>query len=178
MPTGRCRIEEKRFFTWPRLAALLPDAEDVDMVQGCWDIGAPEAGLHVLVDRLTELRPPVGESAWVEIAVMAEQWGVWDQRGAEIAGLVQDAARPARLRILDGYAEAPLPARTVLSDPRPRVRSSSRGSAGRPAAGYWLGRTGGRSGAACGSGPGPASGRPMSATAAATAATASRRRRP
>ncbi|GHH80767.1 hypothetical protein [Streptomyces capitiformicae] len=117
MNDHRLRAYAAEAVIWSRLATLLPDAEDVDMVQGCWDIGEQEAGLHVLVDRLTELRLPVGESARVEIAVMAEQWGVWDQRGAEIAGLVQDAARPARLRVLDDDAEAPLPARTVLSEP-------------------------------------------------------------
>ncbi|MBD9726954.1 hypothetical protein PV755_32880 [Streptomyces caniscabiei] len=48
---------------WSRLATLLPDPDDVELVQDCWDIGEQEAGLSTLVERLTELRLPVDDTA-------------------------------------------------------------------------------------------------------------------
>ncbi|MGW0707065.1 hypothetical protein ACWD4G_14100 [Streptomyces sp. NPDC002643] len=102
---------------WSRLASLLPDAGDVETVQDCWDIGEQEAGLGVLVERLTELRLPVDDKARTEIAVMAEEWSVWDRHGAEIVELAQDAERPPRLRVFEDGAEDTLPAREVLAEP-------------------------------------------------------------
>ncbi|MFF4396404.1 hypothetical protein [Streptomyces sp. NPDC001480] len=101
---------------WSRLAALLPDPVDVDEVQGCWDIGEQEGGLTVLVERIHEQGLSVSESARAELAVMAEQWGVWDQLGPDIArcGPVPDAAR---LRVLPDDAGDPLPASSVLPGP-------------------------------------------------------------
>ncbi|KMS76527.1 hypothetical protein ACM01_04905 [Streptomyces viridochromogenes] len=95
---------------WSRLAALLPAAEDVDEVQGCWDIAEQEAGLDLLVGRLVELGLPVGESARTEIAVMAEQWGEWDRLGAAIVACPGEDAQPVSLRVFeDGDEEAPVP---------------------------------------------------------------------
>ncbi|WP_328874618.1 hypothetical protein OHT76_33675 [Streptomyces sp. NBC_00287] len=99
---------------WSRLAGLLPDAEDVDEVQACWDIGEQEGGLEVLVDRLLQQQLTVGESARAELAVMAEQWDVWDHLGAGIAALPCGAGQPARLRVFEDGAQGTTPLRDVL----------------------------------------------------------------
>ncbi|MFF4016371.1 hypothetical protein [Streptomyces sp. NPDC001843] len=100
---------------WSRLAALLPDPVDVDVVQGCWDIGEQEDGLTVLVEKIHEQGLAVDESARAELAVMAEQWGVWDQLGPDIARC-GPAADAARLRVFPDDAGEPLPAGSVLTD--------------------------------------------------------------
>ncbi|MBZ3904743.1 hypothetical protein [Streptomyces griseiscabiei] len=102
---------------WSGLAALLPGPEDVDLVQGCWDIGEQEAGLGALVERLSEARLPVDGTARTRIAVLAEVWDVWDRHGAEIAGLAEEPGRPARLRVLADGAEGTVPAGEVLAEP-------------------------------------------------------------
>lgn len=101
---------------WSRLAALLPDPVDVDEVQGAWDIGEQEGGLTVLVQKILEQGRAVDEPARAELAVMAEQWGVWDPLGPDIArcGPAPDAGV---LRVLADDAGDPLPARSVLPDP-------------------------------------------------------------
>lgn len=96
---------------WSRLALLLPSVEDVDEVQGCWDIGEQEGGLGVLVRRLLELGLPIGELTRAEIAVMAEQWGVWDLLGARI---VACAGEPGLLRVYEDGARETLPVRSVV----------------------------------------------------------------
>ena len=101
---------------WSRLAALLPDPDDVDRVQGCWDIGEQEAGLDVLVGRLLEQELVIGEPTRAELAVMAAQWGVWDRLAAEIMQCRGDAARPRTLRVVSGAASEPMPVRTVLTE--------------------------------------------------------------
>lgn len=113
--TARARAYAAEGAIWAGLAALLPDPEQVDEVQSCWDIGEQEAGLEVLVHRLTEQGLPVGESARAELAVMAEQWGVWDLLGASIAGCAEDAERP-RWRVLEDGAEETLPLRAVVPE--------------------------------------------------------------
>ncbi|SFN71320.1 hypothetical protein SAMN04487980_102937 [Streptomyces sp. cf124] len=102
---------------WSRLATLLPDPEDVELVQDCWDIGEQEAGLSTLVERLTELRLPVDDTARTRIAVLAEEWTVWDRHGSEIAHLAQSPERPPRLRVFEDGAEDTIPAAEVLSEP-------------------------------------------------------------
>ncbi|MBD0424771.1 hypothetical protein H0H10_37340 [Streptomyces sp. TRM S81-3] len=104
---------------WARLAALLPGADDADEVRGCWEIGEQEAGLEVLVGRLLEQELAVGDTARAELAVMAEQWGVWDRLGTGIVACLPGPAGPARLRVHEDGAEPPVPARSVLEDPAP-----------------------------------------------------------
>ncbi len=101
---------------WSRLAALLPDAGDVDEVQGCWDIGEQEAGLDVLVGKLLEQGLAVGESTRAEIAVMAEQWGEWDRLAPGIVALPRDAGEPALLRVFEDGARETVPVRSVLPE--------------------------------------------------------------
>lgn len=84
---------------WSRLAGLLPGAEDVDEVQGCWDIGEQEGGLFRLVELLFERELTVGDLARAEIAAMAAQWGVWDQLGADVVEL---PGPPGSLRVYEG----------------------------------------------------------------------------
>jgi hypothetical protein len=84
---------------WSRLAGLLPGAEDVDEIQGCWDIGEQEAGLFRLVDRLFELGLSVGDRTRAELAAMAEQWGVWDQLATDIVDL---PGFEGKLRVVEG----------------------------------------------------------------------------
>lgn len=101
---------------WSRLAALLPDPDDVDRVQGCWDIGEQEAGLDVLVGRLLEQELVIAEPTRAELAVMAAQWGVWDRLAAEIMRCRTDEADQAPLRVLTGADAEPMPVRTVLPE--------------------------------------------------------------
>lgn len=101
---------------WSRLAALLPDPDDVDRVQGCWDIGEQEAGLDVLVGRLLEQKLAIAEPTRAELAVMAGQWGVWDRLAAEIMRCRTDEADQAPLRVLTGADAEPMPVRTVLPE--------------------------------------------------------------
>ncbi|MHB9858187.1 hypothetical protein [Streptomyces sp. YIM S03343] len=101
---------------WSRLAALLPDPDDVDRVQGCWDIGEQEAGLDVLVGRLLEQELAIAEPTRAELAVMAAQWGVWDRLAAEIMRCRTDETDHAPLRVLTGTAAQPMPVRTVLPE--------------------------------------------------------------
>ncbi|WP_405729731.1 hypothetical protein OG885_10880 [Streptomyces sp. NBC_00028] len=84
---------------WSRLAGLLPGAEDMAEVQGCWDIGEQEAGLFRLVDRLFELGLSVDDRTRAELAAMAEQWGVWDQLATDIVDL---PGFEGRLRVVEG----------------------------------------------------------------------------
>ncbi|MEV0170218.1 hypothetical protein AB0I00_03665 [Streptomyces sp. NPDC050803] len=109
MEDQRARAYAAEGVVWSRLARLLPDAGDVDEVQGCWDIGEQEAGLHVLVDRLLQQGLTVGEPERAELAVMAEQWGEWDQLGAGIAALPCGTGRPARLRVFEDGARDTIP---------------------------------------------------------------------
>ncbi|MER5750565.1 hypothetical protein [Streptomyces sp. NPDC002088] len=101
---------------WTRLAGLLPASEDVDEVQGCWDIGEQEGGLDVLVGRLLELGLRVGESTRAEIAVMAEQWGVWDRLAARIVACPPDPEQLAVLRVFEDGAKEPTAVRDVLPE--------------------------------------------------------------
>ena len=98
---------------WSRLAGL-QSAPDREEVQGCWDIGEQEAGLELLVDRLREQGPGIGESARAELAVMAEQWGEWDWLGVRIAALPHVGEEADRLRVLPDGAEETRPAGFVL----------------------------------------------------------------
>ncbi|MFE0513693.1 hypothetical protein [Streptomyces sp. NPDC058964] len=100
---------------WHRLAALLPSPGDVDEVRGCWDIGEQEAGLTVLVRRVRELGLPLGDVERAEIAVMAQEWGVWDQLGTDIAACPREVG-PELLRVLGDGAGDPVPGRSVLPD--------------------------------------------------------------
>ncbi|MDT7840303.1 hypothetical protein [Streptomyces justiciae] len=84
---------------WSRLAGLLPGAEDVAEIQGCWDIGEQEAGLFRLVDRLFELGLSVADRTRAELAAMAEQWGVWDQLATDIVDL---PGFEGQLRVVEG----------------------------------------------------------------------------
>lgn len=84
---------------WSRLAGLLPGAEDVDLVQGAWDVGEQEAGLFHLVARLFELGLFVEDLARAELAAMASQWGVWDQLATDIVDL---PGFQGTLRVVEG----------------------------------------------------------------------------
>ncbi|MCX5330516.1 hypothetical protein [Streptomyces sp. NBC_00140] len=84
---------------WSRLAGLLPGAEDVDPVQGAWDIGEQEAGLFQLVDRLFQLELSVDDRTRAELAAMASQWGVWDQLATDIVDL---PGFQGKLRVVEG----------------------------------------------------------------------------
>ncbi|MGW2642116.1 hypothetical protein [Streptomyces sp. NPDC001348] len=101
---------------WSGLAALLPDPVDVDLVQGCWDIGEQEGGLTVLVGKIREQGLAVDESARAELAVMAGRWGVWDRLGPDIARC-GPAADAARLRVFPDDGGQPFPAGSVLESP-------------------------------------------------------------
>lgn len=68
----------------------------------------------MLVERPAGQGVPVGGSERAELAVTAEQWGVWDRLGASIAGCSPDAGRPARRRVCEDGAEETLPVRAVL----------------------------------------------------------------
>lgn len=87
---------------WTRLAGLLPSPEDVEMIQGCWDIGEQEAGLWQLVEKLLEQGVGVDGFRRAEIAAMAVQWDVWDQYGEDIVALPDDPGRPGPLRVYVG----------------------------------------------------------------------------
>jgi hypothetical protein len=84
---------------WSRLAGLLPGAEDVDEIQGCWDIGEQEAGLFRLVDRLFELGLPVDDRMRAELAAMASQWAVRDQLAKDVVDL---PGFQGELRVVEG----------------------------------------------------------------------------
>jgi hypothetical protein len=95
----RVRAYAAEGVVWSRLAGLLPGAEDVELIQACWDIGEQEGGLFQLVDRLFELELSVDDSARAELAAMASQWGVWDQLATDIVDL---PGSQGRLRVLEG----------------------------------------------------------------------------
>ncbi|MFE1908694.1 hypothetical protein ACFW96_34290 [Streptomyces gardneri] len=61
---------------WDRYATLLPPAEAQEF-RDCRQIGEQEAGLDLLVATLLEHRVPISDTTRAEIAVTAEEWGVW-----------------------------------------------------------------------------------------------------
>ncbi|GGL82106.1 hypothetical protein GCM10010129_27330 [Streptomyces fumigatiscleroticus] len=104
---------------WSRLAALLPSAEDAEEVLGCYEIGEQEAGLLLLVDRLVELGVAVSGPARAEIAVLAQDWAVWDRIGDRLVTLPADRTHRSGLRVFADGAGEPLPAASVLPDGAP-----------------------------------------------------------
>ncbi|MFF3462362.1 hypothetical protein [Streptomyces sp. NPDC002619] len=107
---------------WARLATLLPSPEEAAEVQACWDIGEQEGGLTLLVQRIGEQRVPVDDLTRAEIALLAHEWGVWDQLGTLVAAFTPGTGRPERLRVLVDGTEEPVPVRSVLPDhPSPEL---------------------------------------------------------
>ncbi|MEV7884721.1 hypothetical protein ACWD3I_15730 [Streptomyces sp. NPDC002817] len=95
----RVRAHATEGVVWSRLAGLLPGAEDVNQVQGCWDIGEQEGGLSYLVDRLFALGLSVDDVTRAELAAMASQWGVWDQLATDIVDL---PGAQGKVRVVEG----------------------------------------------------------------------------
>ncbi|MFD7706573.1 hypothetical protein [Streptomyces sp. NPDC059786] len=104
---------------WSRVAALLPSEEEAEEVRGCREIGEQESGLLLLVDRLSGQGVAVSGPARAEIAVLAQEWTVWDQVGDRLAALPAVPVPPSGLRLFADGDREPLPAASVLPDGAP-----------------------------------------------------------
>ncbi|MEU3693429.1 hypothetical protein [Streptomyces narbonensis] len=95
---------------WDRYATLLPPAEAQEFTD-CWEIGEQEAGLDLLVATLLEHQVPLSDTTRAEIAVAAEEWGVWATLAPGLRRCVGGGPDGGSLRLV-GPADA-----TPLSDP-------------------------------------------------------------
>ncbi|MER7108209.1 hypothetical protein [Streptomyces sp. NPDC000229] len=95
---------------WYRLSALLPEPE-ATRVRDCWDTGEQEAGLDTLVSALLAHRVVISENRLVEIAVLAQEWGMGGALTARLlycAAVGSDEENPP-LRLIEHPDARPLP---------------------------------------------------------------------
>ncbi|MEU7075893.1 hypothetical protein AB0B30_37765 [Streptomyces narbonensis] len=93
---------------WRRCATLLPPAEAEEFTD-CWEIGEQEAGLDLLVATLLERQEPISDTVRVEIAVIAERWGVWATLAPGLRRCVGSGPGDGSLKLVDPAGAAPLP---------------------------------------------------------------------
>ncbi|MFE7584533.1 hypothetical protein ACFU5Y_23570 [Streptomyces gardneri] len=90
---------------WSRYAALLPPAEAQEF-RDCRQIGEQEAGLDLLVATLLEHQVPISDTMRAEIAVTAEEWGVWAMLAPALGRCVGGGPDGGSLKLVEQAAGA------------------------------------------------------------------------
>ncbi|ALO10656.1 hypothetical protein AQF52_5062 [Streptomyces venezuelae] len=85
---------------WGRYATLLPPAEAQEFTD-CWQIGEQEAGLDLLVTTLLKHRVPISDTTRAEIAVAAEEWGVWGTLAPDLGRCVDGGPGDGSLKLIE-----------------------------------------------------------------------------
>ncbi|MFD0152646.1 hypothetical protein ACWGQ4_24670 [Streptomyces sp. NPDC055721] len=100
---------------WHGLAALLPPAQAQEF-RDCWEIGEQEAGLDLLVAGLLEHRVPISDTTRAEIAVTAEDWGVWATLAPGLGRCLGGGPGDGPVTLIEHAGTVPLPGSSVGAD--------------------------------------------------------------
>ncbi|MFI5751234.1 hypothetical protein ACIBBE_36205 [Streptomyces sp. NPDC051644] len=78
-----------------------------------WNMGEQEGGLNQLVSLLLRQQVVIGETTGVELAVLAEAWGLWPSPLSPGIAQCQGDGRDSPLRLVEHDGDAPLTGASV-----------------------------------------------------------------